>query len=299
MRAFRPSRCPDEPREVDMSSTPPALHLVAEREPSAAKLSLREASKAYVQASGERVPAVDRATLDVAPGEFVCLIGPSGCGKSTVLNMIAGLERADEGRVLMDGRPVEGPGPDRAVLFQEPSLFPWLSVVANIEFALELRGTQKRDRTERAMAWLEKVGLARFALAQPHELSPGMRQRAALARALSCEPEVLLADEPFGALDAQSREVLQRELQQVWLETKNTFVFVTHNVREAVFLADRVVLMSARPGTFVAEHRISSPRPRAFEDVLLSKVVVDIHDHLLKEVEAIAALEAGARTDLA
>lgn len=282
-----------------MSSTPPALHLVAERGPSAAKLSLRGVSKAYVQSSGERVPAVDGATLDVAPGEFVCLIGPSGCGKSTVLNMIAGLERPDEGGVSMDGRPVEGPGPDRAVLFQEPSLFPWLSVVANVEFALELRGTPRSERTERAMAWLEKVGLARFALAQPHELSPGMRQRAALARALSCQPEVLLADEPFGALDAQSREVLQRELQKVWLETRNTFVFVTHNVREAVFLADRVVLMSVRPGTFVAEHRISVPRPRAFEDVLLSKVVVDIHDHLLKEVEAVAALEAGPRTDLA
>jgi NitT/TauT family transport system ATP-binding protein len=281
-----------------MSSTP-ALRLVPQTGASAAKLSLRGVSKTYAQASGERVQAVNRASLDIAPGEFVCLIGPSGCGKSTLLNMVAGLDRPDEGEVLMDGRPVAGPGPDRAVLFQEPSLFPWMSVVANVEFALELRGTPKRERTQRAMTWLEKVGLARFALAQPHELSPGMRQRAALARALSCQPEVLLADEPFGALDAQSREVLQRELQSVWLETRNTFVFVTHNVREAVFLADRVVLMSSRPGTFVAEHRISSPRPRAFEDVLLSKVVVDVHDHLLKEVEAVAALEAGARTDLA
>jgi NitT/TauT family transport system ATP-binding protein len=280
-------------------SSPPALRLVAEAEPSSAKLSLRGVSKTYVAASGGSVPAVDRASIDIAPGEFVCLIGPSGCGKTSLLNMIAGLDRPDEGAVLMDGRPVEGPGPDRAVLFQEPSLFPWLSVVANVEFALGLTGTPKRERTEQAMLWLEKVGLARFALAQPHELSPGMRQRAALARALSCQPDVLLADEPFGALDAQSREVLQRELQAVWLETRNTFVFVTHNVREAVFLADRVVLMSARPGTFVAEHRISAPRPRAFEDVLLSKVVVDIHDHLLKEVEAVAALEAGPRTDLA
>ena len=149
------------------------------------------------------------------------------------------------------------------------------------------------------MSWLEKVHLARFALAQPHELSPGMRQRATLARALACQPEILLADEPFGALDAQSREILQRELQAVWLETRNTFVFVTHNVREAVFLADRVVLMSARPGTFVAEHRISSPRPRGFEDVLLSKVVVDVHDHLLKEVEKVVSSEEGARSDLA
>lgn len=277
----------------------PALHVVPQAGASAPKLSILGASKSYVQGSGERVQALERATLDIAKGEFVCLIGPSGCGKSTLLNLIAGLERPDEGEVLMDGRPVSGPGPDRAVLFQEPSLFPWMSVLGNVEFALELNGTARRERTERAMAWLEKVHLARFALAQPHELSPGMRQRATLARALACQPEILLADEPFGALDAQSREILQRELQAVWLETRNTFVFVTHNVREAVFLADRVVLMSARPGTFVAEHRISSPRPRAFEDVLLSKVVVDVHDHLLKEVEKVVSSEEGARPGLA
>lgn len=277
----------------------PALHVVPEAGATPVKLSIRGVSKTYVQASGERVPALEHARLDIAKGEFVCLIGPSGCGKSTLLNLIAGLDRPDEGSVLMDGRPVTRPGPDRAVLFQEPSLFPWMNVVANVEFALELTGVAKRERAERAMDWLEKVHLTRFALAQPHELSPGMRQRATLARALACQPEVLLADEPFGALDAQSREILQRELQSVWLETRNTFVFVTHNVREAVFLADRVVLMSSRPGRFVAEHRISTPRPRAFEDVLLSKVVVDVHDHLLKEVEEAVASEADVRGDLA
>jgi NitT/TauT family transport system ATP-binding protein len=277
----------------------PALHVVPQAGPSAPKLSILGASKSYVQGSGDRVQALERATLEIAKGEFVCLIGPSGCGKSTLLNLIAGLERPDEGQVLMDGRPISGPGPDRAVLFQEPSLFPWMSVLGNVEFALELTGTPRRERTERALTWLEKVHLARFALAQPHELSPGMRQRATLARALACQPEILLADEPFGALDAQSREILQRELQAVWLETRNTFVFVTHNVREAVFLADRVVLMSARPGTFVAEHRISSPRPRGFEDVLLSKVVVDVHDHLLKEVEKRVSPEEGAGPGLA
>jgi NitT/TauT family transport system ATP-binding protein len=295
MRDFHPSRFPDEEA---MTSTP-ALRLVPETGSTPSKLSIRGVSKTYLQASGEHVTALEHTTLDVGTGEFVCLIGPSGCGKSTLLNLIAGLDRPDAGEVLMDGHPVTGPGPDRAVLFQEPSLFPWMSVVANIEFALELTGTRRRERSERAMAWLEKVHLARFALAQPHELSPGMRQRAALARALACQPDVLLADEPFGALDAQSREVLQRELQSVWLETRNTFVFVTHNVREAVFLADRVVLMSARPGAFVAEHRISSTRPRAFEDVLLSKVVVDVHDHLLKEVEEAVASEEGVRPDLA
>jgi NitT/TauT family transport system ATP-binding protein len=280
-------------------SSAPMLRVVAQTEPVSPKLTLRGVHKGYVQSSGERVEAVANVSLDIAPGEFVCLIGPSGCGKSTLLNLIAGLDRPDGGEVLMDGAPILGPGPDRAVLFQEPSLFPWMSVVENVAFALGFVGTPKRERQEQAMHWLEKVHLDTFANAQPHELSPGMRQRGALARSLACQPEVLLADEPFGALDAQSREVLQRELQSVWLETRNTFVFVTHNVREAVFLADRVVLMSARPGALVAEHRISSPRPREFEDVLLSKVVVDIHDHLLKEVEKVVEAEGSARTDLA
>lgn len=276
-----------------------ALHLVSEPRPPSAKLRLRGVSKTYRQESGEHVKALDDVSLDVAPGEFVCLIGPSGCGKSSLLNLIAGLDGPDEGEVLMDGRAVDRPGPDRAVLFQEPALFPWMSVTANVEFALGLSGLPKAERHEQAMGWLSKVHLADFAHAQPHEISPGMRQRAALARALACHPDVLLADEPFGALDAQSREILQRELQSVWLETRNTFVFVTHNVREAVFLADRVVLMSARPGTLVAEHRIFSPRPRTFEDALLAKVVVDIHDHLLREVEKTVPSEAVARPGLA
>lgn len=281
-----------------MSSTR-ALRVVPGSGAATPKLSLRGIGKGYRQESGERVEALADVSLDVAPGEFVCLIGPSGCGKSTLLNIVAGLDRPDGGEILMDGRPVAEPGPDRAVLFQEPALFPWMSVVGNVEFALRFSDGDRTSRHHRALHWLEKVGLARFAGAQPHELSPGMRQRAALARALACQPQVLLADEPFGALDAQSREILQRELQSVWLEVRNTFIFVTHNVREAVFLADRVVLLSARPGRPVAEHRISSPRPRAFEDVLLAKVVVDIHDHLLKEVEQVVATEESDRTGLA
>jgi NitT/TauT family transport system ATP-binding protein len=268
-------------------------------QPASVKVSLRGVGKSFAQRSGAVVRAVDDIWLDVAEGEFVCLIGPSGCGKSTLLNLIAGLDRPDRGEVLVDDRPVGGPGPDRAVLFQEPSLFPWLSVVRNVEFALELSGMPRADRRDRAMAWLDVVHLTRFADAQPHELSPGMRQRAAIARALACQPGVLLADEPFGSLDAQSREILQRELQSVWLETRNTFVFVTHNVREAVFLADRVFLMSARPGTLVAEHRISSPRPRELDDALLAKVVGDVHDHLLKEVGRVGPVEGGAGAGLA
>jgi sulfonate transport system ATP-binding protein len=256
-----------------------------------AKLSARGVTKSFLNARGGTVTALDEVNLEVRPGEFLCLIGPSGCGKTTLLNLFAGLEKPDSGELAIDGRHIAGPGPDRAVLFQDPALFPWMNVRANVEFALEMAGDPKEERRDRAMHWLKRVHLTRFASAQPHELSGGMRQRAAIARALACQPQVLLADEPFAALDAQTREILQAELQEVWAETKNTFVFVTHNVREAVFLADRVVLMSAPPGTLVAEHRISAPRPRDFEDVLLSKVVVDIHRHLEKEVEKVVARE--------
>jgi NitT/TauT family transport system ATP-binding protein len=281
-----------------MSATRP-LSVVPEAAPLAPKLSVRGVSKSYVSTRGERIQALDDIGFDVAPGEFVCLIGPSGCGKSTLLNLVAGLERPDGGEIWINDRPVTRPGPDRAVLFQEPSLFPWMTVLGNVEFALQLVGVPKEERAERAMTWLRKVHLTRFAHAQPHELSGGMRQRAALARALAARPEVLLGDEPFGALDAQSREVLQQELQQVWSEAGNTFVFVTHNVREAVFLADRVIVMSARPGTLLAEYRITAPRPRTFEDVLLTKVVVDVHDNLAKEVERAALDTEGDKPDLA
>jgi NitT/TauT family transport system ATP-binding protein len=255
------------------------------------KLSARGVSKTFHNQRGEVMRALGEVDLSVAAGEFVCLIGPSGCGKTTLLNLFAGLDRPDTGELFIDGRPITSPGPDRAVLFQDPALFPWLSVRRNVEFALELIGTPRDERGDIAMNWLRRVHLARFADAQPHELSGGMRSRAALARALACRPQVLLADEPFAALDAQTREILQHELQEVWSEVRNTFIFVTHNVREAVFLADRVVLMSAPPGSFVAEHRITAPRPREFEDVLLNKVVVDIHDHLLKEVEKVVQRE--------
>jgi NitT/TauT family transport system ATP-binding protein len=262
------------------------------------KLALRGVGKSFPIASGSRIDALRDVDREVGIGEFVCLIGPSGCGKSTVLNLLAGLEQPDEGEVLLDGRRIVGPGPDRGLLFQDPALFSWLTVRGNVEYGLRVQGLgheEVRDTTER---WLGKVHLLPFADVQPHELSGGMRHRVAIARALACQPEVLLADEPFGSLDAQSREILQKELQQVWTEIGNTFVFVTHNVREAVFLADRVVVLSARPGTPLAEYRISTPRPRSLEDALLSRVVVDIHEHLAKEVER-ASGEEGLRAGLA
>jgi NitT/TauT family transport system ATP-binding protein len=275
------------------------LDLVAERSTAEPKLSVRGVAKTFTSVRGEPVLALDDITFDVAPGEFVCLIGPSASGKSTVLSILAGLEAPDRGQVLLDGVPVAGPGPDRALLFQDPALFPWMSVLGNVEFALRMTGVSATERRSRAMEWLSKVHLARFADAQPHELSGGMRQRAALARALASRPSVLLADEPFGALDAQAREILQQEVQRVWAETGITLVFVTHNVREAALLSDRVLLLSAAPGTLLEEYRIVAPRPRRLEDALVSRVVTDIHDDLEEEVKKVVARETGERSDLA
>ena len=270
-----------------------SLGVVPDPEPSEPKISVRGVRKSFPTQRGGRVAALEDITFDVAPGEFVCLLGPSGSGKSTVLNVLAGLDVPDAGSVTMNGKPITSPGPDRAVLFQEPALFPWMTVLGNVEFALRMVGVPQAERRAKATEWLSKVHLARFTDAHPHELSGGMRQRAALARALACSPEVLLADEPFGSLDAQAREALQQEVQRVWAETGTTFVFVTHNVREAALLADRVLLMSAAPGVLLEEYRIRAPRPRHLEDALLSRVVVDIHDRLAEEVSKVAERETG------
>ena len=252
----------------------------------APKLAVRDLVKTRRSTTGAVVTAVDHVTFDVRVGEFVCLLGPSGCGKTSILDVLAGLDRPTSGEVALDGRPITGPGPDRAVLFQEPALFPWLSVAGNVELALKLTGVPASERPDRARRWLASVGLESSADVQPHELSAGMRQRAQLARALASDPEVLLGDEPFGALDAQARELLQDEVQRVWLERggRKTFVFVTHNVREAALLADRVLVMSAAPGRLLEEVRISAPRPRRLDDVLVGRVVADVHDLLMREV---------------
>ncbi|MCW2855607.1 MAG: transporter ATP-binding protein [Marmoricola sp.] len=194
--------------------------------------------------------ALDGANLTVRAGEFVTLVGPSGCGKSTVLDLIAGLTKPTSGSVSVDGRPVTGPGPDRSIVFQQYTLLPWRTAQANIEFALEaVGGWSKAERAERALEYLDLVGLTEFANRYPHELSGGMKQRVAIARSLSYEPGVLLMDEPFGALDAQTRERLQEELIDIWRRTATTIVFITHDIEEAVFLGERVAVMSSRPGT--------------------------------------------------
>jgi NitT/TauT family transport system ATP-binding protein len=259
---------------------------VATPEDRGPKLAVRDLVKTRRSTSGAIVTAVDHVTFDVRVGEFVCLLGPSGCGKTSILNVLAGLDEPTSGQALLDGRPITGPGPDRAVMFQEPALFPWLSVAGNVELALKLAGVPAAERTDRARLWLANVGLAPFADAQPHELSAGMRQRTQLARALATDPEVLLGDEPVGSLDAQARELLQDEMQRVWLERggQKTFVFVTHNVREAALLADRVLVMTAAPGRLLEEVRISAPRPRQLDDVLVARVVSDVHELLMREV---------------
>jgi NitT/TauT family transport system ATP-binding protein len=273
-----------------MMSEPAASRPSGATEP---RLALRNLTVARRVASGDVITAATDVSFEVAPGEFVCLLGPSGCGKTSILNVLAGLEQPSAGQALLDGRPISGPGPDRAVLFQEPALFPWLSLAGNIELALELRGLGPDERRERARRWLANVHLERWADAQPHELSAGMRQRGALARALAADPDILLGDEPFGALDAQARELLQNEVQRVWVEAegRKTFLFVTHNVREAVVLADRVFVMSAAPGRLLEEFRIHTDRPRDLDDVLVSRVVSEIHELLMREVDASVARE--------
>jgi NitT/TauT family transport system ATP-binding protein len=263
--------------------------------PASSIISVRDLSMTRTRPTGERVPAFEHLSFEVDRGEFVCLIGPSGSGKTSTLSVIAGLERPTSGEVLVEGRPVTGPGPDRAVLFQEPALFPWLSVRGNLDLALRLAGVAQDEREDRAFTWLTRMAIERSADLQPHELSAGMRQRAALARALAADPDVFLADEPFGALDAQARELLQNEVQRVWMraEGAKTFLFVTHNVREAVVLADRVLVMSAAPGRLLEEFRIHAPRPRDLDDVLVARVVSEIHALLMREVDKGVAREMG------
>lgn len=277
-----------------MVGVAPTLDHVQPHE-AAPKLAVRDLTVRRRRTSGEMVTAATDVSFEVARGEFVCLLGPSGCGKTSILHVLAGLDRPSAGQALVDGRPIQGPGPDRAVLFQEPALFPWLSVTGNVELALRLVGVPAAERRDRAREWLATVGLTRFADAQPHELSAGMRQRAALARALAADPEVLLGDEPFGQLDAQARELLQDEVQRAWVASqgRKTFLFVTHNVREAAVLADRVLVMTAAPGRLLEEVRIHAPRPRQLDDVLVSRVVTEVHELLMREVDRGVADETG------
>jgi NitT/TauT family transport system ATP-binding protein len=218
-------------------------------------------------------------------------LGPSGCGKSTLLNIIAGLEKATSGEVLINGHQITGPGPDRGVVFQEPALMPWLNVLENVTFAL--KDLRKDQQQERALKYLKLVHLSKFVKAYPHELSGGMRQRVAIARALAMDPHVLLMDEPFGALDEQTRMMLHKELLAIWEQTKKTIVFVTHNIREAVQLSDRIVLMGTRPGRVIKEFEVNLPRPRSTTDPEVARLEEEIMALLGNEIEKVMREEMG------
>jgi NitT/TauT family transport system ATP-binding protein len=196
----------------------------------------------------DRFTALEDITLDVRPGEFLALVGPSGCGKSTLLDLLGGLTAPTSGRILLDGRPIEGPARDRGIVFQQYALFPWRTAAQNVEFGLDIAGLKAKQRREIARHYLDLVGLTAFADRYPHELSGGMKQRVAIARSLAYDPEVLLMDEPFAALDAQTRETLQGELLRIWRATGKTIIFITHGIDEAVVLGQRVAVMTSRPG---------------------------------------------------
>jgi len=262
------------------------------------KVALKNISLTYQTNTGARFLALDDISLNVNPGEFLCIVGPSGCGKSTLLHLIAGLHNQSAGHVLVDNNEVRGTGTDRILIFQELGLFPWLTVGENVEFGMKMRGTPKTERDERVRHYLRLVHLGQFQDSYIHQLSGGMRQRVALARALATDPDVLLMDEPFAALDAQTRDLLHDELERIWAETGCTIIFVTHNVREAVRLGDRVVLLTYRPGRVKREFPVHLPRPRQLEEIDVARaareILNDLREEINKSLEAQFSHEAGA-----
>ena len=225
------------------------------------ELVIKNLSKKFSNRNSE-FTALENINLTVKDGEFITILGPSGCGKTTLLRIIAGLETYTSGTATLNGETISGPGPKRGMVFQEYSLFPWKTVLGNVMFGLLMQKIPQNEAKEKALTYLELVGLSEFENSYPYELSGGMKQRVAIARALANEPEVILMDEPFGALDAQTRNNLQKELLRIWEEEKRTIIFVTHSVDEAVFLSDRIIILSKRPGTVKKEIEINIPRPR-------------------------------------
>jgi len=257
------------------------------------KVWLKDISVTYRGNNGSRLLALDFINLQVKAGEFLCIVGPSGCGKSTLLHLIAGLHQPSQGQVLVDDKLVDAPGTDRILIFQELGLFPWLTVGQNVEFGMKMTHVPKSEREEKIRYYLRLVHLSQFRNSYIHQLSGGMRQRVALARALATEPDVLLMDEPFAALDAQTRDLLHDELERIWAETGRTIIFVTHNVREAVRLGDRVALFTFRPGRIKREYDINLPRPRHLEDVTVAKSAREILDDLREEINRSLEAEYG------
>ncbi len=236
--------------------------------------------------NGNSVLALNGIDLKVDEGDFVCIVGPSGCGKSTFLNIVAGLEKPDSGEILLNGKAITTPGPDRTMVFQEGALFPWLKVIDNVEFGLKMAGIPKDERAQISQRYLDMMQLTKFANSYTYQLSTGMKQRVAIARALVMDPEILLMDEPFAALDAQTRDLLLVELQLIWERTKKTILFVTHSISESVILGNRVIVFKNRPSKIKKEFVIDYRRPRLAEDENLLKYQHDILSELRTEVKA-------------
>jgi NitT/TauT family transport system ATP-binding protein len=230
-------------------------------------IALEDVSKTYTTASGGGVHALDSVTLEIRDGEFVCVVGPSGCGKSTLLRLLAGLDSCEQGHLAMDGEPILGPSPHVGVVFQAANLLPWLNVRENVRLPLRVGG-RHMPAEDRVDALLAMTGLSDFGQRYPYELSGGMQQRAGICRALARDPEVLLMDEPFGALDALTRERMNLELQRIWQANRKTILLITHSISEAIFLADRIFVMSARPGRILKELSVNIPRPRSFDEII-------------------------------
>jgi NitT/TauT family transport system ATP-binding protein len=238
-----------------------------------------------VKENTTEIKALADVSLSIRENEFVSIIGPSGCGKTTLLKMIDGLIPYDSGKIVIDGKQVTAPGPDRAVVFQAFALLPWRTVLANVEFSLELRRLPKEERTNIARDYLKRVGLVDFENHYPHELSGGMQQRAGLARALAVNPSILLMDEPFGAVDAQTRQLLQEELLELWQRERKTVIFITHSMDEAVYLSDRVVVMTPRPGKVAEILDVPLPRPRVSEEVRRDAKFVDLTNYIWESLK--------------
>jgi ABC-type nitrate/sulfonate/bicarbonate transport system ATPase subunit len=251
-------------------------------------ISVRGITKTYLTQSGELVEALKPITLEVGSGEFLVLVGPSGCGKSTLLNILAGFGEATAGEAFVSGERITGPDIDRGMVFQSYALFPWRDVLGNVEFGLEQKGIPRRERREIALKYLQMVGLKSFANKEVDELSGGMKQRVAIARAFATEPSIIFMDEPFGALDALTRRLLQHELLRLWQENRKTVVFVTHSVPEAVYLGDRVAVMTARPGEIKTTFKVDLPHPRdttsdVFRDIE-QRIYLQLDDELARSL---------------
>jgi NitT/TauT family transport system ATP-binding protein len=264
------------------------LNVLNDSNESSSLVEIQGVSKSFhktVKESTTEIKALADVSLSIRENEFLSIIGPSGCGKTTLLKMIDGLIPYDSGRILIDGRQVSAPGPDRAVVFQAFALLPWRTVLANVEFSLELRRLPKEERTKTARDYLSRVGLADFENHYPHELSGGMQQRAGLARALAVNPAILLMDEPFGAVDAQTRQLLQEELLELWQSQRKTVIFITHSMDEAVYLSDRVVVMTPRPGKVAEILDVPLPRPRISEEVRRDAKFVDLTNYIWESLK--------------